>query len=104
MAVLKNRSSAREEILSAQELSSIFGKIQRKIFDFKDTQYIQVFPIMYGEEEHSYVKCVKYFRNREFNKKNYKTAEHYVSNWISRNDTIEELESKFIDTLRKNED
>ena len=46
---------------------------------------------MYGEEQNSYIKSVKYFHQRECLKKNFKTAEQYANNWINQNETMEEL-------------
>lgn len=43
---------------------------------------------MYGFEEMSYTRKIKYFREREFSKKNYKLAEHYTSNWEKKNETL----------------
>ena len=78
----------------------MFVKITRKLFDFSNMEYLQVFPVMYGHEESSYVKKIKYFRDREINKKNFKIAEHYVGNWYSKNSTLEDLEQEFLDSIK----
>lgn len=58
---------------------------------------------MYGEEQNSYCRTIKYFRNRECNTKNFKTAEHYASNWLTKNETIEEMEHKFMESIKSDE-
>jgi hypothetical protein len=57
-----------------------------------DIEYIQVFPIMYGEEDSSYSRSIKYFRNRESHRKGFKLAECNVSIWREKNDSLEKME------------
>jgi hypothetical protein len=56
-----------------------------------DIEYMQVFPLMYGEEDSSYPRAIKYFRNREATRKGFRLAECNVSTWRERNDSLEKL-------------
>ena len=47
---------------------------------------------MTGEEEFSYIKSIKYFRDKECEKKSFKLAEVFVNCWKNKNDSIEKLE------------
>lgn len=47
----------------------------------KDIEYIQVFPVMHGEEDSSYLRTIKYFRNQEYLKRSFKLAECYALTW-----------------------
>jgi Iap family predicted aminopeptidase len=55
---------------------------------------------MNGEEERSYIKTIKYFREKEHKKKSFKLAEMYVSTWLERNDSLEKLEEGVYDEIR----
>lgn len=92
VAIAKERNKESEQVLSQNELNTIFSRVARKILDFSDYEYMKIFPIMCGEEENSYIKKVKYFRKQEREKKNYKLAEHYISYWFNRNETLEKME------------
>ena len=58
---------------------------------------------MTGEEQHSYVKTIKYFRDKECTRKGFKLAEMFVSVWKERNDSIEKLEEGVEEEIRKAE-
>ncbi len=55
-----------------------------------------MFPIMYGEEQQSYVRQVKYFRRLESGKQMFKEAQSYVLAWLEKNETLEKMEQAFI--------
>jgi hypothetical protein len=81
----------------------MFDITKVKVYNFKDIEYIQVFPVMTGEEENSYVKTIKYFRQKEYTKKSFKLAEMYVSVWKEKNDTVEKMEESVCEEIRQAE-
>ena len=70
----------------------MFDLTKHRAYELHDIEYIQVFPIMSGQEQDSYTKTIKYFRDKEYFKKSFKLAEAYVSTWREKNDSLEKLE------------
>jgi hypothetical protein len=50
VAIVKRKKKEEEEILSQREVHLIFSRLSRKINDFIQFEYLQVFPVMYGHE------------------------------------------------------
>jgi hypothetical protein len=69
-------------VLSKYEFLNLFDKSRIKVCEIEDISYLQLFPILYGEEQHSYVKQVKYFRRAESVKQLFKEAQSYVLGWF----------------------
>ncbi len=42
----------------------MFDITKNKIYNMKDIEYFQVFPVMTGQEDFSYIKTIKYFREK----------------------------------------
>ena len=83
------RENKNEEVLLVKnEFLDIFDLNKVKKYDLTDIEYIQVFPIMYGEENHSYEKIIRFFRNRCYLKKSFKLAENYMTTWKWRNESL----------------
>lgn len=68
-----------------------------------DIEYMQVFPIMYGEEDSSYTRSIKYFRAREAQRKGFRLAESNVCTWREKNDSLEKMEEHVYDEIAKAE-
>lgn len=59
-------------MLSKYEFCNLFDKTRVKVCELEEVEYVQMFPIMYGEEQQSYVRQVKYFRAAESGKQMFK--------------------------------
>lgn len=91
IAILKLRGQAEEKLVSKSEFEDLFSATKCRSYELKDIEYIQVFPIMHGEEDSSYLRTIKYFRNEECLKRSFKLAECYALTWRERNDSLEKL-------------
>jgi hypothetical protein len=65
-----------------------------------DIEYLQLFPVVSGEEEYERVNRVFYFRDKYDSHPHLKVAEEFFSVWTQRNQTLLDLEQKFIKTLK----
>lgn len=53
-----------------------------------DIGYVQLFPVMYGEEENSRIVQIKYFRHLEYKKEHFRLAQNYVISWLEKNEAL----------------
>lgn len=58
---------------------------------------------MHAEEDASYTRTIKYFRDREASRKAFRLAETYVSTWRTRNDSLEKMEERVFDEIAQAE-
>jgi hypothetical protein len=99
IAILKLRHLPEEQVISKNEFEDLFSLTKQRALDIRDVEYIQVFPIMYGEEDFSYPKTIKYFRATHCRTKSFKLAESYIITWREKNESLEKMEEKVFEEI-----